>query len=330
MCDTPVTDASTLRSVPCMSSLASSDKLSPSLLPSRRSTSSNSFTLLKPSLNNDVARSTSWIPTCSYLFSPNHKTKTAQRIYIDAIYKTCTRWANWFPATKIEAGDFGTIQESTGEFMVEGNIYSHPDLQAIASQHPVIHCPAIDVFSAYSDQTQELPASEVWPEGTAVQGISFQTRLKFSNKRAAVLLMLEPKMIVVPTAFFHTAAGQPHLSVLKGKVVAHEVWHCPGFFLNLSDGASGELRFALHSHPITSTSTSPEAGMGFQWVAEGSSGDLWYRTSLYGCTTPYLATLPERECPLARDTAASGCGAANDDAAGGGVRFKLISVPLKE
>lgn len=43
-----------------------------------------------------------------------------------------------------------------------------------------------------------------------------------------------------------------------------------------------------------------------------------------------LPTLPERECPLARDTAASGCGAANDDAAGGGVRFKLISVPLKE
>jgi hypothetical protein len=64
-----------------------------------------------------------------------------------------------------QAGDFGTIKETTGRFMVEGNIYSHPDVRDIASQHPVVHCPVIDVFCAYSDQTQEL--SEVGPEGTA-------------------------------------------------------------------------------------------------------------------------------------------------------------------
>ncbi|KAI0283247.1 hypothetical protein BC826DRAFT_920676 [Russula brevipes] len=201
------------------------------------------------------------------------KTKTAQQIYIDAIYKSCMKWANWNPPIRIEvsveAGDFGTIEQTTGKFMVEGNIYSHPDIQAIASQYPAVHCAADDVFCVNSDQAQVL--KKIKPEGTVVQDIVFQAQLKFSNKQAAVLLMHNAEMIHVPKAFFHAAAAS--LSTLKGKVVAHEVWHCHGYFLNLSN-QGGELRVALHSHAITSPG--PEVGTGFRWIAKGLSGVYHY------------------------------------------------------
>jgi len=58
-----------------------------------------------------------------------------------------------------QAGDFGTVLRSTGEFVVEGNIYVHKDLAHIAIGHPPSEAHAIDQYHVHSRQVRSLGAS---------------------------------------------------------------------------------------------------------------------------------------------------------------------------
>ncbi len=82
--------------------------------------------------------------------------RNPQRKYIDLINEASSKWANWDPPRRIKVGsllpirlpltdliaviqqpgDFGTVIKSTGELVVEGNIYVHEELAHFAKKYP--------------------------------------------------------------------------------------------------------------------------------------------------------------------------------------------------
>ena len=49
-----------------------------------------------------------------------------------------------------QPGDFGTVVKSTGEFVVDGNIYEHEDLAYIAQKYPSCAAHEIDRYHIHS------------------------------------------------------------------------------------------------------------------------------------------------------------------------------------
>ena len=49
-----------------------------------------------------------------------------------------------------QPGDFGIVLKSTGEFVVEGNIYEHKDLAHIAQKHPPCEGNELDRYYIHS------------------------------------------------------------------------------------------------------------------------------------------------------------------------------------
>lgn len=101
------------------------------------------------------------------LFQPK---RNPQRKYIDLINEASSKWANWDPPKRIEVGflllsyllltdlifvlqqpgDFGTVIKSTGELVVEGNIYVHEALAHIAKRHPPSEGSELDRYHIHS------------------------------------------------------------------------------------------------------------------------------------------------------------------------------------
>lgn len=95
--------------------------------------------------------------------------ENAQRKYIDLIKEVSSKWANWDPPKRVhvsfaslrfvatlnsrfytQAGDFGTVNRKTGEFLVDGNIYTHQDIAPIAQQYPPFEAPETDQYHIHS------------------------------------------------------------------------------------------------------------------------------------------------------------------------------------
>jgi hypothetical protein len=55
-----------------------------------------------------------------------------------------------------QVGDFGSLDEESGELWAEGNIYTHEDTIQLASQFPSVKEPEIDGYKIHSHDVQEL------------------------------------------------------------------------------------------------------------------------------------------------------------------------------
>jgi len=60
------------------------------------------------------------------------------------------------PNKKNQAGDFGTVNKKTGALIVEGNIYTHPDIAQIAHRFHPIQAAEVDVYQINSYEVQGL------------------------------------------------------------------------------------------------------------------------------------------------------------------------------
>jgi hypothetical protein len=104
--------------------------------------------------------------------------ENAQRKYIDLIKRAAAKCPNWDPPRNIrvstasppqplvsfsalsaclpQPGDFGTVNKKTGELIVEGNIYTHPDIAQIACQHRPIRAAEVDHYHINSFEVRQL------------------------------------------------------------------------------------------------------------------------------------------------------------------------------
>ncbi|KAN0132126.1 hypothetical protein V8E53_010045 [Lactarius tabidus] len=158
----------------------------------------------------------------------------SQRKYIDLIKEVTSKWANWNPPRRIHIGDFGTIDKNTGEFLIEGNIFSHPEIKHIAQDYPALEVAETDLYQVHSYHVRKLDVQADVGVSTAAddQHVALKSRWQFNNKRGAILLMHRPRLICLLDSLF---AQMSHLPMLKNKEVARQVYNCPGFYMYLSN-----------------------------------------------------------------------------------------------
>jgi len=220
----------------------------------------------------------------------------AQRKYIDLIKEASSKWANWDPPKRVRAGDFGTVNQKTGELLVEGNIYTHQDIAQIARQYPPFEAPETDQYQIHSDHVRGIDV------GTDVgaTGHVFKSRWKFNARRGAILLMFKPRLICVPDAFLKVALT---ISALRGKALVHHVYECPGFCTYLSNKASETVTVSLR---VAVPGVAVNPGVNIGWLADGCTGVRQQAYRPGAVYTPLFSLKSLRKHLLRRDESSSG------------------------
>ncbi|KAI0283242.1 hypothetical protein BC826DRAFT_1110231 [Russula brevipes] len=226
---------------------------------------------------------------CFGLF--RQREKPFPREYTDLINKATGKWPNWYPPMVVRAGDFGSLDEESGELWADGNIYTHEDTMQLAGQFPSVQEPEIDDYKIHSHDVQEL---DVGPEPGAVKDLIFQSWWQFNKKRGAVLLMHRPRRTYIPDEFFEVSRG---VRILKGKFVVTETWDCPGYFWYLSSKMNEQMTVGLHEGKITVPARDLSGGDGGRscltahspWFYQGAIGYFKYSYLANGLYTPLLS-----------------------------------------
>ncbi|KAI9510612.1 hypothetical protein F5148DRAFT_1147463 [Russula earlei] len=190
----------------------------------------------------------------------------AQRKYIDLIKEATSKWPNWNPTREIQVGDFGKVNIKTGDFIVEGNIYTDVNIAKIASQYPPVQVPEVDYYQIPSYEARAL---DVKANGDgADKGILFKTQWQFNNKRGALFFMYRPRSTRVPKEFFNPSL----LPILRGKFVVYQVWRSPGFYMYLSNRSSEKVTVGLRTNATAPGGANASPSVTVNWFSEGTAG----------------------------------------------------------
>jgi len=228
--------------------------------------------------------------------------ENAQRKYIDLVKEASAKWPNWDPSRNLRPGDFGTVNKTTGDFVVEGNIYTHVDIAKTAEQYRPVQAAEIDYFQIPSFEVRGL---DVKVDDKADTGLLLKGQWRFNSKRGAILLMHRPRMTRVPDEFFNASL---HLPILKGKCLVYQVWNCPGFYMYLSNRSSEQVTVSLRTriNPPAGPGANPEPPVTYQWSAEGSTGVRQYAYRPDAVYTPLFCLKSIRKPLLRRDESSLG------------------------
>jgi len=185
------------------------------------------------------------------------KASLASRKFIDLIHKVSAKWANWDPPYSIKVGDYGKIDEQSGEFTREGNIYddihilcTDEKIIKLVRDNPPVLAPRENVYTAASDKVRR--GDFKLSAGVQVVGLadaSIKGQWAFGSDRGALLIMAHPRSSRIPPANLlkHLADVQ----LLRNMCLVTEVFSCPAYSFYLSSKSGEAVDVALlGSSPI--------------------------------------------------------------------------------
>ncbi|KAL5501092.1 hypothetical protein ACEPAH_9479 [Sanghuangporus vaninii] len=167
----------------------------------------------------------------------------SSRKFVDLIKKSSSKWANWTPPNLIEVGDYGRINKKSGAFQREGNIYHEPSLKYITDQFPKQRCEPMDEFIASSSNVKQCVFGMGADIGVYdIAETSFKAQWQFDSSRGALLVMIKPRMTVLPNELLNACIGN---ELLERKTVVVEVFSCPAYAMYLSNKKITTVGLAL-------------------------------------------------------------------------------------
>ncbi|KAH9996386.1 hypothetical protein BJV74DRAFT_827885 [Russula compacta] len=189
----------------------------------------------------------------------------ACRKYVDLINRNSGKFVNWDPQRLIEVGDFGYIDRESGQFVREGNIYRDEPLASIAKDYaPIVYEP---VHEHKVDSSTHTRMSKL-PDFGDLSGITYTCQWRFRNRRAAFLVMLLAREIIIPSLFLDMALNVNNpMPELRTKNIVTSVWSCPSFAMYLSNKSREHVKVALRDHDA-GNGNGQETG----WYTEGNVG----------------------------------------------------------
>ncbi|KAI0083822.1 hypothetical protein BDY19DRAFT_975348 [Irpex rosettiformis] len=224
--------------------------------------------------------------------------KLSSRKYVDPLKDSCSKWANWDPPKIMHVGD-------SGEFIHEGNVYTHPDLVPIAHDHPVQPTAEDDLLlikSAYARRIEQA----VGVQGTAVLATAaVSIQVQFTKRRGAFLVKHKARMSHLPDDLLNRLRAN---SILKDKCLVSEVFFCRGYAQYLSNRNNYIVMLALDNKAGGAPTS---GGVNLVWNAQGAQGYLRHSYNEKPVFSPlYGLKVFRSSCPVRREdfelTAANG------------------------
>ncbi|KAH8099815.1 hypothetical protein BXZ70DRAFT_1008795 [Cristinia sonorae] len=198
--------------------------------------------------------------------------KQSSRKFIDLIWRTTTRWANWDPSEKFQPGDFGYTDHETGRFHRTGNIYLDPHIGPIAQRYKPQKGEVVEKYIANTGNAVAISISA----GGHVDALSaaevlLQGCWKFNRARGALLAMYKYSLVTVPDEFFNEDLSS--FECLKGKQIVTQVYVCPAYALYLSNKNNETFSLALRAtSPTGVPGISAGSHLSMNWVSHDVSG----------------------------------------------------------
>ncbi|KAG2064751.1 hypothetical protein BDR04DRAFT_1130653 [Suillus decipiens] len=202
----------------------------------------------------------------------------ASRKFIDLIRQASSKWANWDPPIEIKVGDFGKIDNETGELDVEGNIYDPAFQKSLKTQGLTIDLTdsscqpqkgGVDDNIIMSSSGVKQGDFSAKPEVSFLNLASASVKAEFQfqeGKRGAVLVMHKPQQEYIPRNKVLTLV---HKAVeLHDKYLVTSTFKCPGYYIYLSNKSGERIALAL-------TATAPIAAAAGLTAGGTASVDWW-------------------------------------------------------
>ncbi|KLO09447.1 hypothetical protein SCHPADRAFT_907726 [Schizopora paradoxa] len=201
--------------------------------------------------------------------------KKASRKFIDLIYKSSSKWANWDPAVNIQVGSYGNFDSRDGVFRVRGNIYDlkSPDGQALFTDPPEQSAIIGEYQVAFVDET--CRGFEGGPDVSfaGVQIAKWTGRWQFGTKRGAFLVMVDSQITSLPQSVKNAIleSGDRDLKNLK---VITRVFTANSYSLYLSNKSKELVRVALAAQSPVPFAQGVTVGgeLNLEWKKEGATG----------------------------------------------------------
>ncbi|KAI5117379.1 hypothetical protein M0805_001922 [Coniferiporia weirii] len=206
------------------------------------------------------------------------KKKEASRKFIDLIMRVSSKWANWDPSDVIQAGDYGTIDEQSGAFERQGNIYRDNAFSELAAQYPAMLGAVIEEYTVNSSNARKRNVTaDFHVNGVALGDASIKGQWQFDGTRGALLIMHKARMTIVPNEFLAKTVDLDFVKeMLKEKPLklVSQVFSCPAYALYLSNKSHETVGIALRADvpTVVAPGVSAGAGVDTKWSAEGVSG----------------------------------------------------------
>ncbi|KAI0048054.1 hypothetical protein FA95DRAFT_1558442 [Auriscalpium vulgare] len=188
------------------------------------------------------------------------------RMYVDHMYRTTGKWANWDPEDRVEVGDYGVVEHSSGFFQKQGNVYR----ERLVTEEPKIT--KSDALTSYHACSNSVDVKDVYlaGEGSALGAgeAAFKAKFRFSDQGGAVLFMHKPILSSIPPEHLQILGQMP---ALEKKSIVTETYACPAYFMCLSSKKNPvdvELKLTA-AVPVAPGGT---AGAGLKWEITVHSG----------------------------------------------------------
>lgn len=219
------------------------------------------------------------------------KPKYVSRKFIDLIQGATSKWANWDPPREIKVGDYGMINNETGEFEWEGNLYTTKNEININMMDPTLEPQEQEggdnkfIVKTWGITTKEVNVSAEAALPGAVN-VALKVDFQFEGgKPAAALVMYKPRYIYLPKDERVIKLLKSRPDVLKGKYIVTEVITCAAYVMYMSDQKAENFSITLQASGPVGPAVNAGGAAGFTWSSVNTCG--LYRE---GCdsTTKYM------------------------------------------
>ncbi|KAG1807101.1 uncharacterized protein BJ212DRAFT_1387950 [Suillus subaureus] len=203
--------------------------------------------------------------------------KYESRKFIDLIQGVTSKWVNWDPPTPINVGDYGIINNETGEFDWEGSLYTTTSRIGIDMKDPAL-CPTEQggddkyIVKSWGVTTKELNVSaeaDVPGGGNVALKVNFQFD---GRKPAAALVMYKPRYISLPKDERIVELLKSRPDVLKGKCVVTEVISCAAYMMYMSKQTAENFSVTLKATGPVTPAVNAGGAASFTWSSETFCG----------------------------------------------------------
>lgn len=204
--------------------------------------------------------------------------KYESRKFIDLILGVTSKWTNWDPPRPISVGDYGMINNETGEFEWEGNLYKTTNTFGINMMDPELHPVEQEggddkyIVKSWGVSTKEVNVSA---EADVPGGVKVALKVNFqfdSRKPAAALVMYKPRYISLPKDERIIMLLKSRPDVLKGKYVVTEVISCAAYMMYMSNQMTENFSVSLKTTGPVLPAVDAGGAAGFTWSAETVCG----------------------------------------------------------
>ncbi|KAM6494495.1 hypothetical protein JOM56_010856 [Amanita muscaria] len=178
--------------------------------------------------------------------------KYESRKFVDLILRVTSKWANWDPPRQINVGDYGTVNQDTGEFECEGSIYGD-SFQATAAKlgvnlkelGPKLHGEELEIIVTSKGMTATKVEFSPQAGFQNVVEAGIRVQLQCGGDRGAALILYKPQYWSLPHDPGLYKLLQERPDPLDRKYIVTEVVKCPGYVLYLSNKTNESFEVQL-------------------------------------------------------------------------------------